>query len=144
MSQKQTKLATVAFKVDAELADLLNRLPNKSAFIRKAIAEQLDVGCPLCHGQGVVPRGIHDHYALLIEQNRFHTCAGCPEQVRLPDDSGVLRPEDRERLQQFFSGGPLYCDSCYRTALLCQSCGWHIDSDRIRDHMRSAHTSENA
>ena len=53
----------VAFKVEEELADLLNKLPNKSAFIRKAIAAQLGMACPLCNGKGVVPRGVHDHYA---------------------------------------------------------------------------------
>ena len=38
---KPPKTAVVAFKVENELAELLNQLPNKSAFIRKAIAAQL-------------------------------------------------------------------------------------------------------
>ena len=50
MSKKTAKTTVVAFKVEQELADLLNSLPNKSAFIRKAIAAQLGVSCPLCKG----------------------------------------------------------------------------------------------
>ena len=37
MQQKKTKTAVVAFKIEEDLADFLNQLPNKSAFIRKAI-----------------------------------------------------------------------------------------------------------
>ena len=64
--KKPGKTAVVAFKVEEELAQLLDKLPNKSAFIRKAIAAQLGVACPLCQGKGVVPRGVHDHYAPLL------------------------------------------------------------------------------
>src|SRR5205823_8036386 len=66
MSRKLPKTAVVAFKVEEQLAEFLNKLPNKSAFIRKAIAAQLGMECPLCHGKGVVPRGVHDHYAPLL------------------------------------------------------------------------------
>lgn len=38
MTHKPPKTAVVAFKVEKELAELLDKLPNKSAFIRKAIA----------------------------------------------------------------------------------------------------------
>ena len=61
MSRKPSKTAVVAFKVEEELAEFLNKLPNKSAFIRKAIAAQLGMACPLCNGKGLVPRGVHDH-----------------------------------------------------------------------------------
>ena len=64
------KPTVVAFKVEKELADLLNKLPNKSAFIRKAIEAQLGRACPLCNGKGVVPRGVHDHYVPLLAAQR--------------------------------------------------------------------------
>ena len=41
MSRKTPKTALVAFKVEEELAEFLNKLPNKSAFIRKAIAAHI-------------------------------------------------------------------------------------------------------
>jgi len=37
-----TKQELVSFKVDAELADMLRRMPNKSQFIRKAVLQALD------------------------------------------------------------------------------------------------------
>src|SRR5581483_7501651 len=123
MPRKPPKTTVVAFKVESELADLLNKLPNKSAFIRKAIAAQLGVACPLCQGKGVVPRGVHDHYAPLLEKLAHRGCGG---ELDLPRDSGELDAETRSRLEQFFLGGPLYCDGCYDKAPECSDCGWHI------------------
>src|SRR6516164_5740776 len=74
MARKPPKTAVVAFKVEKELAELLNKLPNKSAFIRKAIAAQLGVACPLCQGKGMVPRGVHDHFAPLLAQFKSRSC----------------------------------------------------------------------
>jgi hypothetical protein len=140
MSRKTPKTAVVAFKVEAELAEFLNKLPNKSAFIRKAIAAQLSLACPLCNGSGVVPRGVHDHFAPLISQLSSRHCDGCGHQMPLPRDPGDLAPDDRERLGQFFHGGPLYCDGCYDKAPTCDDCGWHIAPDRAAEHQRQAHT----
>src|SRR5205807_10421308 len=101
MSRKQPKHrkeADVAFKVEKELADLLDKLPNKSAFIRKAIAAQLGVACPMCRGKGVVPRGVHDHYAPLLTQFSASSCDNCGNALSVPLDEGDLDPESRGRL----------------------------------------------
>jgi hypothetical protein len=140
MSQKPPKTAVVAFKVEKELADLLDKLPNKSAFIRKAIAAQLGMACPLCRGQGVVPRGVHDHYAALLTKLNSRPCEGCGDEMVLPGDPGDLAQEDRERLEQFFHGGPLYCDDCYDKVPTCDDCGWHIAPERVAEHLRQEHT----
>src|SRR5438067_5521098 len=140
MSRKAPKTAVVAFKVETELADLLNKLPNKSAFIRKAIAAQLGMACPLCNGSGVVPRGVHDHFAPLLTRMSSRNCEGCGHELPLPRDGGDLTPEDRSRLEQFFHGGPLYCDGCYDKAPTCDDCGWHIALDRVAEHQRQVHT----
>jgi hypothetical protein len=139
MSRKPPKTAVVAFKVEKELAELLDKLPNKSAFIRKAIAAQLGVACPLCQGKGVVPRGVHDHYAPLLDELAHRGCDGCGHELNLPRDAGDLDIESRTRLEQFFLGGPLYCDGCYDKAPECSDCGWHIAPERVADHVRSAH-----
>src|SRR6201997_3261876 len=110
MPRKPPKTAVVAFKVEKQLAELLNKLPNKSAFIRKAIAAQLGMTCPLCNGNGVVPRGIHDHYAPLVRPHNFRPCEKGGNEQQLPGDAGALAAEDRARREQFFHGGPLYCD----------------------------------
>jgi hypothetical protein len=139
MSRKAPKTAVVAFKVEEELAEFLNKLPNKSAFIRKAIAAQLGMACPLCNGKGVVPRGVHDHYAALLQQfNRGH-CDGCGHELPLPQEPDGLNADDRARLEQFFHGGPLFCDGCYEKAPTCDDCGWHIPSDQVAEHHRQAH-----
>jgi hypothetical protein len=139
MSNKPPKTKVVAFKVEEELAELLDKLPNKSAFIRKAIAAQLGVACPLCHGNGVVARGVHDHYAPLLTRFSSRSCEGCGNELNVPLDPGDLDPENRTRLEQFFLGGPLYCDGCYDKAPSCDDCGWHITPDRAAEHQRKAH-----
>src|SRR5947209_6803766 len=121
--EKPPKPAVVAFKVEQKLAELLDKLPNKSAFIRKAILAQLGMACPLCNGTGVVPRGLHDHYATLLNQLKSKQCDSCGEPLPLPRDPGDLAPEDRTRLEQFIHGGPLYCDGCYEEAPPCGECG---------------------
>ncbi len=136
---KPSKTAVVAFKVEEELAELLNKLPNKSAFIRKAIAAQLGMACPLCNGGGVVPRGLHDHFAAQLRTMNLKPCDGCGGELTLPRDPGDLETEDRGRLEQFFHGGPLYCDGCYDKAAACGECGWHIAGDGIAEHQRRAH-----
>ena len=139
MPQKPPKTAVVAFKVEAELAGFLNKLPNKSAFIRKAISAQLGMACPLCNGKGVVPRGVHDHFAPLISQLSSSHCEGCGHEMPLPRDPGDLAPEDRARLEQFFHGGPLYCDGCYVKVPACDDCGWHVAPERAAEHYRKVH-----
>jgi hypothetical protein len=139
MGRKPPKTAVVAFKVENELAELLNKLPNKSAFIRDAIAAQLGVACPLCRGKGVVPRGVHDHYAPLLQQFKSRGCDGCGHELNLPLDPGTLDDESRSRLEQFFLGGPLYCDGCYDKAPSCDDCGWHIGPEIAAEHYRKAH-----
>jgi hypothetical protein len=144
MPRRQPKTAIVAFKVEEELAEFLNKLPNKSEFIRKAIAAQLAIDCPLCKGLGVIPRALHDHYAPLVNKHSSRKCDGCGDKLPLPRDAGDLAPEDRARLEQFFRGGPLYCDGCYDKAPTCDDCGWHIDPDRAADHQRRAHAGSHA
>jgi hypothetical protein len=134
MSRKAPKTAVVAFKVEEELADILNELPNKSAFIRKAIVAQLSMACPVCKGTGILPKGLHDHFARLLPNLTHLNCEGCGDDVSLPDEPGDLAAEHRARLEQFFHGGPFYCDDCYEKAPACDDCGWHIGSKQAKTH----------
>ncbi len=143
MSNKNAKTVLVAFKVEAELAELLSKLPNKSEFIRKAIAAQLGMACPLCHGKGMVHRALFKQFAPLIQAERQRACVGCGDDLMLPNDPGELAPEDRTRLEQFFHGGPLYCVTCFRTAPACEECGWHVDGERIAEHRKATHSARN-
>jgi hypothetical protein len=138
-NERCPKDEVVAFKVEKELATLLNTLPNKSAFIRQAIAAHLGVACPLCHGKGVVPRDVRDHFAPLLHKLSARNCDNCGHTLKLPLEIAELDDETRVRLEQFFRGGPLYCDGCYEKAPTCDDCGWHITADRVADHLRQAH-----
>jgi hypothetical protein len=139
MANRPPTKAVVSFKVEKELAELLDKLPNKSAFIRKAIEAQLGRACPLCNGRGVVPRGVHDHFAPLLKQLDSRNCEGCGHSLHVPMDPGTLTDEDRARLEQFFLGGPLYCEPCFEKAAPCDDCGWHIDQEHLPEHHRTAH-----
>jgi hypothetical protein len=139
MARKSPKTAVVAFKVEAELADFLNKLPNKSAFIRKAIAAQMSMACPLCNGSGQVSRWLHDHYAPLLAGWNSKACDGCGHDLSLPQEPGDLSAEDQARLEQFFHGGPLLCDPCYEKAPPCGDCGWHIAADKVAEHKQHVH-----
>ena len=139
MARGSPKTAVVAFKVEEELAEFLNKLPNKSAFIRKAIAAQLGMACPLCNGKGVVQRGVHDHYAALLREFNHRHCDGCGSDLPLPQEAADLVAEDKQRLEQFFHGGPLFCDNCYDKAATCGDCGWHIPPDQVAEHYRQIH-----
>ena len=139
MSQKSPKTEVVAFKVEAELAEFLNKLPNKSAFIRKAIAAQMSTACPLCNGAGQVSRWAHDHYAPLLADWNLRQCDGCGDKMTLPRDPGDLSSDDQTRLVQYFKGGPLLCDPCYGKAPPCDDCGWHITTEKVEAHHTIAH-----
>lgn len=134
MADRSAKSTVVAFKVEPELAELLNKLPNKSAFIRKAIAAQLGVACPLCQGEGIVLPGVHEHVAPLLQKLALKDCDSCGGELQVQLDTGDLSSEDKERLQQYFLGGPLYCGHCYEKAPACNDCGWHIDDNHLAEH----------
>src|SRR3954468_23363218 len=85
MPRKAPK-TVVAFKVEPALAELLDRLPNKSAFIRKAIAAQLGVPCALCRGKGIISRGVNEHYAPLLEKYNTRPCVKCAREQAVPLD----------------------------------------------------------
>lgn len=137
MPQKNPKESIVAFKVERELAAILNGLPNKSAFIRRAIVAQLSMACPLCNGSGVLPKGLHDHYVAMLPRISKHSCDGCGEEVAVHADPGELAADDRSRLEQFFHGGPIYCDDCYEKAPACTDCGWHIREEQAAAHQHA-------
>src|SRR5262245_66163060 len=92
MTRKSMKTEVVAFKVEEELAEFLNQLPNKSAFIRKAIAAQMSTACPLCHGSGQVSRGVHDRYEPLIKAWKTRKCQGCGGNYSHPTEPADLSP----------------------------------------------------
>jgi len=138
--KKPQKKQIVAFKVEDELADFLDKLPNKSEFIRKAILAQFGMTCPLCSGTGVVDKGIHDHFEPVIGSHTTRACDKCKATVNFPLTLDAALPADRERFRQFLHGGPLYCAKCYPTAPPCHDCGWHVMMERVAEHFKKVHS----
>ena len=136
---KSQKSQIVAFKVEQDLAEFLDKLPNKSEFIRKAILAQFGMTCPLCTGSGVVPRGIHDHYRPIIAEHNTKACEKCKTAVVVPLTADAAQPVDRRRFEQFLHGGPLYCVKCYPTVNSCDDCGWHVATEKMVDHFKKVH-----
>lgn len=65
------------FKADEGLAEVLDRIPNKSEFIRKAIEVALDKRCPLCNGTGSLTPAQHNHMQHFLTLHSLETCEEC-------------------------------------------------------------------
>ncbi len=137
--KKKPKSQIVAFKVEPELADFLDKLPNKSEFIRKAILAQFSMTCPLCTGTGVVPRGIHDHFKPIVTSENKRNCEKCKTPVPFPISMAATAQADQPRIEQFLHGGPLYCAKCYPNVPPCDGCGWHVMIEKFAEHFRTVH-----
>ena len=141
---KTGKSEIVAFKVEQDLAEFLNNLPNKSDYIRRAIIAQFGMNCPLCAGSGVVARGLHNHFKPIITDHASRLCEKCHKPQPFPLTLEGVSAEDRLRLEQFFKGGPLYCTDCFPKVPECDDCGWHIPHESAADHMRKEHLHTHA
>ena len=112
----------VAFKVEPELAALLDAMPNKSEFIRSAVQDRLATACPLCRGSGVAPLGgVGDELAKLLAQHPLCVCAGCgvkePRPCHQPGHC-----EDDPRVDVFEHFGIFYCEACASHMVFCADC----------------------
>ena len=102
----------VAFKVEPDLAALLDAMPNKSEFIRSAVARQLSTACPLCRGTGIAPfSGVTDDLTRLVQQHPLCVCAGCGVKVPRPCHTPG-HCEDEPRIESFERWGIFYCEAC--------------------------------
>lgn len=73
----QQKQTVVSFRVDRHLAEVLNALPDKSAFIRDAILQRFHTVCPYCDGRGVLPKLIADWLDSKLPSFETVECACC-------------------------------------------------------------------
>lgn len=71
------KSVVVTFRVDRHLAEALDQLPDKSAFIRDALRRSFHATCPACGGEGRVDCDAADWLRELLERERARTCACC-------------------------------------------------------------------
>ncbi|MCI0702485.1 MAG: hypothetical protein L0241_15485 [Planctomycetia bacterium] len=136
----EMKSQIVAFKVDEDLAEFLDKLPNKSEFIRRAILAQFSLNCPLCTGSGVVARGVHDHFCEVISEHSVRPCEKCKTPVSFPLSPDGVVAADKLRIEQFLKGGPLYCAKCFPSVPPCDDCGWHVMMEKVAEHFKKVHS----
>ena len=118
----------VAFKVEPELAAVLDAMPNKSEFIRAAVQNRLASACPLCRGTGIAPfSGIGDELTKLVQQHPLCICAGCGLKEPRPCHSPGHCDEE-PRLAAFERWGVFYCATCAAQTAFCESCCKPIDA----------------
>ena len=93
---KPAKRKMISFKADAGLADALRQVPNRSAFIRSAVAAALEGACPLCGGTGLLTPNQKRHWSAFAEQHFVERCATCHEfhLVCGNGDAAVGKPGD--------------------------------------------------
>jgi hypothetical protein len=74
---KGGKQVVVAFRVDRHLAEELDRLPDKSGFIRGAIERAFHVSCPVCEGRGAVSHETAAFVGGMLRRAKARRCPCC-------------------------------------------------------------------
>jgi hypothetical protein len=71
------KQEIITFKVDEALRAALDRVPNRSQFIRSAVLRALEGTCPLCQGTGQLTLEQLRHWQRFAETHRLTECDDC-------------------------------------------------------------------
>ncbi|MBI9102769.1 MAG: CopG family transcriptional regulator [Spirochaetales bacterium] len=80
------KESVVSFKADDELAKLLQAMPNRSEFIRRALMQAMDSTCPLCQGSGIMTPSQRQHWDAFTNHHHVGVCpSGCGETILFCD-----------------------------------------------------------
>jgi len=141
--RKGRRLDLIAFKVEEDVAAILNEMPNKSAFIRDAIRSALGQTCPLCAGSGVLNGPRIDEFRMLMDVLPSVPCRGCAETFPVLPITEELLAElpdpDARRLLQFRRGGAFYCHACFTKTEHCPKCGWYVLPEVAESHGPACH-----
>lgn len=71
------KQGVITFKADEAMLDALERIPNKSEFIRAAVMSALDESCPLCGGTGNLNPHQRMHWTMFLKEHTLGHCDEC-------------------------------------------------------------------
>jgi len=67
----------ITFKADEALMDALEKVPNRSEFIRNAVLSALDNSCPLCGGTGILSVDQKRHWLAFARSHKLEECGEC-------------------------------------------------------------------
>ena len=87
----RSKSVVVTFRVDHHLAEALDKLPDKSAFIREALRRSFHETCPACGGEGRVDCDAADWLRGVLERERARSCSCCG--TAFPPEGGEVGPD---------------------------------------------------
>jgi len=73
------KQEIISFKADQQLVEALNRIPNRSEFIRNAILSSMQNICPLCQGTGLLTPNQMSHWKEFEAHHKIVKCEECDE-----------------------------------------------------------------
>ena len=132
----KSKQRVVTFKVEEDVAEFLDSMPNKSEFIRKALLYALLEPCPVCNGKGSVPRSLRRDLEAIFTKQKLVPCSFCGYEFPLGTEKMRKGAEDRQRLRQYLGGGDFYCDDCFPKTETCEDCGEHVVQNRMATHKR--------
>lgn len=71
------KGVVVSFRVDRHLANVLNKVPDKSSFIRDVILRSFYETCPMCRGRGVLPIELAKWATRMLKSEKAVDCGCC-------------------------------------------------------------------
>jgi hypothetical protein len=91
------KGVVVSFRVDRHLADVLNKVPDKSAFIRDVILRSFYETCPVCLGRGVLPEEVSKWATKHLKADKAVKCTCCLYLYPQPADSRKSGPSSRRK-----------------------------------------------
>lgn len=75
--RSEKKSAVITFKAEDELLAALEKVPNKSHFIRSAVLNALAETCPLCGGSGFLNARQRKHWSAFAKKHTLHRCGKC-------------------------------------------------------------------
>ncbi len=91
-AKRPGKQVVVAFRVDRHLAEELERLSDKSGFIRGAIERAFHVSCPVCEGRGTVSHETAAYLGRILGRERALRCPCCGAVSPSPGRGGIRGP----------------------------------------------------
>lgn len=99
------KGVVVSFRVDRHLANVLNKVPDKSSFIRDVILRSFYETCPMCRGRGVLPVELARWAARMLRTEKAVDCVCCNYSY---PPAALSRSKGRKPAK----GGRLVCPHC--------------------------------
>ena len=97
---QRPKSVVVTFRVDAHLAEALERIPDKSSFIREALQSSLHETCPACNGVGRVDCEAATWLAQVLAAEGARNCTCCGTAFPPAAGAPAGRAKDREKQKE--------------------------------------------